>query len=141
MIKLGVMANDVIRSFFKKPATQKYPAERREAPERLRGRLYWNPAGCTGCSLCTRECPSDAIELITIDKASKRFVMRYHIDRCTFCAQCVQNCRFKCLELVNDQWELASLDKADFEVYYGNPADIALVPEPADGAQDQAAGE
>jgi formate hydrogenlyase subunit 6/NADH:ubiquinone oxidoreductase subunit I len=45
--------------------------------------------------------------------------MQYRLDRCIFCAQCVQNCRFKCLELTNEEWELAALDKTPFTIYYG----------------------
>lgn len=123
-MKIGAMLGDITRSLFKRPVTEKYPFERREAPERLRGQLHWSPERCTGCCLCNKDCPSNAIELITLDKANKRFVLRYHMDRCTFCAQCVQNCRFKCLEMSNEQWELAALTKEPFTVYYGNNADI-----------------
>jgi NAD(P)H-quinone oxidoreductase subunit I len=126
-MKIGAMLGDVTRSLFRRPFAEKYPFERRQAPERLRGRLYWNPEKCTGCSLCNKDCPANAIELITLDKANKRFVMRYHIDRCTFCAQCVQNCRFKCMEMSSEQWELAALNKEPFTVYYGNDADIEAV--------------
>jgi NAD(P)H-quinone oxidoreductase subunit I len=124
-MKLGVMWADLVRSLFRRPATEKYPFERRPTPKRLRGALRWNPEKCTGCALCVKDCPADAIELITLDKANKRFVMRYHADRCTFCAQCVQNCRFKCLEMSNEEWELAALNREPFEVYYGEEADVA----------------
>jgi len=125
-MKFGAMLVDVIGSLFKKPVTQKYPFEKTPAPERLRGKLTWDPKLCTGCMLCCKDCPSDAIELITIDRASKRFVLRYHIDRCTYCAQCVQNCKFKCLGMSNEQWELASLDKKEFEVYFGAEEDLEI---------------
>ena len=126
-MRVGAMLGDVVRSLFKKPVTEKYPFERRAAPDRLRGQLTWNPAKCTGCCLCNKDCPSDAIELITLDKKAKRFVLRYHIDRCTFCAQCVQNCRFECLSMSNEQWELAALSRELFTVYYGNDADVEAV--------------
>jgi formate hydrogenlyase subunit 6/NADH:ubiquinone oxidoreductase subunit I len=124
---IGALAGEVARSLIKKPATERYPFERRPSPVSLRGKLSYDPARCTGCQLCTIDCPSRAIELITLDRANKRFVMRYHVDRCTFCSQCVQECRFKCLELSNDRWELASTDKQDFVFYYGKPEDIATV--------------
>jgi formate hydrogenlyase subunit 6/NADH:ubiquinone oxidoreductase subunit I len=73
------------------------------------------------------DCPSNAIELIVVDKDSKRFVMRYHVDRCTFCAQCVQSCQFKCLGMSKDEWELASLSKEPFTVYYGNDPEVESV--------------
>lgn len=126
-MKIGAMLGDVLASLFKKPATQRYPFERREAPERLRGKLFWDASKCSGCQLCIKDCPSEAIELIVLDKVAKRFVMRYHIDRCTFCAQCVQTCRFKCLGMASDQWELAAFSKEPFTVYYGKDEDVEFL--------------
>ena len=123
-MKLGSMFGDILRSFFLRPATQKYPFERTALPERLRGALIWNPEKCSGCSLCAKDCPSNALEVIILDRPSKRFIVRYHVDRCTFCAQCVQNCRFNCIELSNQHWELAALDKSTFMGYQGSQANI-----------------
>jgi len=118
------MLGDVLQSLFRRPVTRRYPFEWKAAPGRLRGKLTWNPERCTGCALCNKDCPSNAIELITLDKKSKRFVMRYHVDRCTFCAQCVENCRFDCLGMSSEQWELAALSKEPFTIYYGKDADV-----------------
>jgi formate hydrogenlyase subunit 6/NADH:ubiquinone oxidoreductase subunit I len=126
-MKLGTMLGDVVRSLLRSPATQNYPAERHETPERLRGRLYWDPTNCTGCALCVKDCPANAIELITLDKANKRFVLRYDMDRCAYCGQCVQSCRFGCLQLSNDDWELATLTRPPFTVHYGNAEDVRTV--------------
>ncbi len=123
-MKLGGMFADIWHALWRKPATEKYPFEKRAAPERLRGALYFNPEKCTGCGMCTRDCPADAIELVTLDKKNKRFVLRYHLDRCTFCAQCVETCSYDCLGMSNEQWELAARDKEPFTVYYGNAEDI-----------------
>ena len=119
------MLVDVWRSLWQRPFTQKYPFEKEPTPERLRGQLHFNPERCTGCCLCVKECPADAIELITLDKKAKRFVLRYDIDRCTFCAQCVQNCRFGCLEMSSAEWELAATSKEAFTVYYGEETDVS----------------
>lgn len=123
-MKVRTMLSDVLRSLFRRPVTEKYPFERSPAPARLRGQLHWNPEKCTGCCLCVKECPADALELITLDKKEKRFVLRYHVDRCTFCAQCVQNCRFGCLDMSNEEWELAAGSKEPFTIYYGSEENI-----------------
>lgn len=124
-MKIGTMLKDVLESFFKKPATQQYPVEKVETSDRFRGKLVYNPAACTGCCLCTKDCPSNAIELVTLDRAAKRFVLKYHLDRCVYCGQCVVNCKFKCMGMSNQDWELAALEKKDFEVYYGSEQDVA----------------
>ena len=121
---IGSMFGDIVKSFFKKPATEKYPFVRNEAPENLRGKLIWDPEKCSGCQLCMKDCPSNAIELLVLDKVNKKFVMRYNIDRCTFCSQCVASCRFGCLEMSDEMWELASINKEPFEVYYGRDEDV-----------------
>lgn len=128
---IGNMLGDLVRSLVKRPATELYPSVKKNAPERLRGKLVWDPSKCVGCQLCIKDCPSNALELIVIDKVNKRFVMRYHADRCTYCAQCVQTCRFKCMGMSNEDWELASTQKQPFEVYYGKDEDIALFMEQA----------
>jgi formate hydrogenlyase subunit 6/NADH:ubiquinone oxidoreductase subunit I len=130
-MKFGVMLGDIVRSLFKRPVTEMYPFKKQASPERLRGALYYSPEKCTGCQLCVKDCPSNAIELVTIDKAHKRFVMRYHLDRCTYCAQCVQNCRFSCLGMSNEQWELAALNKQPFTVVFGRDEDIQKLLEKA----------
>lgn len=128
-MKIGSMFRDILASFFKPPITEKYPFERPETADRFRGKLYYDPAKCTGCNLCSKDCPSDALEMITIDRAAKRFVARYHIDRCTYCGQCVQSCKFKCMGMSNEDWELAALNKEAFEVFYGRDEDIACLME------------
>ncbi len=133
-MRIGSMLGDVLQSLFQKPATQLYPYVHEAAPATFRGKLIWEPAKCTGCQLCVKDCPAAAIELITIDKATKRFVMRYDIDRCTYCAQCVVSCRQKCLSMSADQWELAALSREPFRVYYGREEDVKTIEE-KEGAQ------
>lgn len=118
------MFDDLIRSTIRRPVTEFYPIERRPIVESFRGMLKWDPEACTGCALCVKDCPANAIELITIDKATKRFVLRFHVDRCTFCGQCAYNCRFDCIKLENQGWELAELDRDSFTIIFGRPEDI-----------------
>jgi formate hydrogenlyase subunit 6/NADH:ubiquinone oxidoreductase subunit I len=124
---IGAMLGNIVESLFKRPATEKYPFERYAAPEKLRGQLVWDPEKCSGCQLCIKDCPSNAIELVVLDKVNKRFVMRYHADRCTFCAQCVVTCRFKCLHMSNSVWELAECTTSPFLIYYGKDEDVQFL--------------
>jgi len=126
-MKIGAMLGDIFSSLFKKPVTEKYPYVKSEGPVRLRGQLMYDSSKCTGCQLCMKDCPADAIEILTVDKVNKKFVMRYHADRCTFCAQCVQTCRFDCLSMSNKEWELASANRKPFEIYYGREEDVAFI--------------
>jgi len=126
-MKFGMMIKDVWSSFFKTPVTQKYPFERLEAPVQFRGKVVWTPGKCTGCCLCMKDCPANALELVTIDKKNKQFVMRYYADRCTYCSQCVLNCRPGCLSMAHDQWENAGLTRNTFVVHYGNEADVEAI--------------
>ena len=123
-MSIGTMFQDILESFFKKSATQLYPAERITPPQRYRGVLSYSPSACTGCGLCVKDCPSDAIELIILDRAAKQYVVKYHMDRCIYCGQCMVNCKFKCIGMSHDEWEHAALDK-NFMVYYGRDEDIA----------------
>lgn len=123
-MKFGTMFKDVFASLFKKNSTQLYPFEQTPTPERFRGNLHYTPSACTGCCLCVKDCPAKAIELVTLDRAAKRFVLKYHMDRCVYCGQCVVNCRFKCMGMSNTDWEHASLNKKEFTVYYGKEEDI-----------------
>lgn len=123
-MKIGTMLTDVLKSFFAKSATQLYPAERNEPPKRYRGALDYDARLCTGCSLCVKDCPSNAIELVIIDRAAKRYVLKYHMDRCVYCGQCVVNCKVKCMGMTREDWEHAKLKK-DFTVYHGKEEDVA----------------
>lgn len=126
-MKFATMLSDVLPSLFKSPMTEMYPFERREPPVQLRTLPKWNRENCTGCGLCAMDCPSQAIEMIVLDKKTKRFVMCFHVDRCTFCAQCIYSCQQGCLEMTPDNWELATLNKKALKHFHGDRADVEEV--------------
>jgi formate hydrogenlyase subunit 6/NADH:ubiquinone oxidoreductase subunit I len=136
-LPIGLMVSDVLKAFFTKPVTQRYPFTRSEAPKNFRGKLIWDLSNCTGCSLCIRDCPAGAIELVVVDRATKRFIMRYYSDRCTYCAQCVVSCRRDCLRLSSEEWELASLTKTPFNVFYGRAEDVGALQQKIDEEQNR----
>jgi len=130
-MRIGAMLGDISRSFFKRPVTERYPFERRPTPERLRGQLQFDAAKCSGCKICMRDCPANALELVVVDKATKRFAMKFHTDRCTYCAQCVVSCNFDSLSLTHEQWELAGLSRDQFLLTLGREEDLAVLRERA----------
>lgn len=126
-MRIGSMFKDILTSFFSTPVTENYPFEKPVTTDLFRGKLSFDPSKCTGCNLCSKDCPANALEIVIIDRAAKRFVARYNVAHCIYCAQCIQSCRFKCLNLSKDDWELAALQKESFEVNYGKEEDIAVL--------------
>jgi formate hydrogenlyase subunit 6/NADH:ubiquinone oxidoreductase subunit I len=118
-MKPGRMMSEVLRSLFKKPATNKYPYEKLEMPSGIRGKLQFHPAKCIGCKLCMKDCPSGAI---TINKiGEKQFEAIIDLGRCIYCGQCVDSCLKKALEITRDL-ELAQLDPKNLKVVFRGEA-------------------
>jgi formate hydrogenlyase subunit 6/NADH:ubiquinone oxidoreductase subunit I len=136
-MRIGAMLSDVMRSLVRAPVTELYPFQKKPAPERLRGRVIWTQDNCTGCGLCVMDCPAEAIELTVLDKANKKFIFTYHVDRCTFCAQCRISCRQGCIELSSEGWELAGFDRGPYALHYGDVDDVSGIV--AGGSIDHAA--
>lgn len=124
-MKIGSMFKDILTSLFSNPVTEKYPFEKPETAERFRGKLFFDPSKCTGCNLCSKDCPANALEIVIIDRAAKRFVAHYNVAHCIYCGQCVQSCKFKCISMSKDDWELAALNKETFVLNYGKEEDVA----------------
>jgi len=84
------------------PAVIQYPDERRDYPERFRGRhrLTLKPNGdikCTACFLCATACPAKCIHIEASehdDPNIEKFPDRYEIDTllCIYCGYCVEAC-------------------------------------------------
>ncbi len=125
MMRIGSMLNDVARSLFKRPFTQPYPFKTYPVAERTRGQLEWDREKCNGCGLCARDCPAQAIEVKTIDRAAHRFIYNYRTDRCIYCGQCVESCKPQALKLSADRWHLASTARKQFSLAYGETPEQA----------------
>jgi len=116
------MLPEALRQFFKKPATNLFPAKRLpktiagflkdvgegkatlnppvESPLQQRGKLVYNRETCTGCGLCMKVCPAHAIEQVVYpavgeERPEKR--IRIYVGNCIFCGQCIDICAKKCL--------------------------------------------
>lgn len=133
---LGTMLGDILKAFVSKPATVSYPEHPSDTPAKMRGKVVYDAETCTGCRLCVRDCPAEAIDIIILDRKERKFVMHYYEDRCIFCGQCVESCRFDSVSLSETEWELAGASKAPFDIYYGKPEDVARVLETRTDAAD-----
>lgn len=86
---------------FRKPITIQYP-DRTERPvvdmlpERSRGILEVDTSVCTGCAMCSKQCPINciAVEVQTDPATKQRWLTRFDIDisKCMFCGLCVEAC-------------------------------------------------
>ncbi len=110
----------VFKYGFKKPATIRYPEERRKLPSRSRGRHYltkWNDGKerCVGCELCAIVCPSQAIYVKPANNTpqeqhshGERYAADFQINmlRCIYCGYCEEACPTGAIILSNE-FELA----------------------------------
>jgi len=114
----GKMAGEVLRHVAKKPATVLYPVEAVRMPENFRGKIIFMAERCSGCNLCMKDCPSNAI---TINKVgNKRFEAVFDLDRCIYCAQCVDTCNRDALATTTE-YELAALGRSALRQVFHAP--------------------
>jgi len=105
---------EVYRSLFKKRPTVAYPLSKEGVPqpEGLRGRMILKRDVCIGCTLCEKDCPTAAIQII-VDEKGKRPI--FLLDRCMFCGQCQQTCPVHAIELTG-YFENAAYSRKDMVV-------------------------
>lgn len=117
---IAAMAMQLMESLLiTKPATVMYPVERLAPPERFRGRMRYEPADCTLCGLCQRDCPADVIKVIRKrverEDGTKELTghLEFEMDRCVFCGQCEYSCNKGSITFTRE-FELAQGDRAMF---------------------------
>jgi formate hydrogenlyase subunit 6/NADH:ubiquinone oxidoreductase subunit I len=104
----GLMFKKTISQMLAKPATCQYPFVKTELPEDFRGLQVFDPDLCIGCGLCSRDCPTKAIEMVEVD--GKKLPL-FKLDRCIFCYQCAESCRRNAIKS-SAFYELATTDKS-----------------------------
>ena len=73
---------------------------RRELLEKLSplGRVTLDGMKCTGCSLCTQECPTGALSVVSVnDSATFKLIFKHGI--CVACGKCAEICPEKALKV------------------------------------------
>ncbi|MBU0952312.1 MAG: 4Fe-4S dicluster domain-containing protein [Elusimicrobia bacterium] len=116
-MKLAVFLPEIIKNFFKKPNTVRYPFEKLVPPKDFRGTPVFNSSTCIGCKICMMNCPAEAIEIIRVSETEKKFKMILHNDRCIHCAQCAEDCNKDSIKL-NEEYELAAFDRNKLKIEY-----------------------
>ena len=112
----GAVVGYALKQLTQKPATISYPKGELQINSGYRGKLSFDNSDCIGCTLCMRDCPTDAITITNVGtKEDKKFECDWYMGRCIFCAQCVDSCRKGCLKMTPDI-ELSTLDRNDLKV-------------------------
>jgi formate hydrogenlyase subunit 6/NADH:ubiquinone oxidoreductase subunit I len=104
------MERELLKNAASKPCTLAYPFEKREMPKGCRGRHDYDEAKCTGCGMCSRVCPSFAIELKGLGPKCEG--LKVNLGACLFCQQCEESCPTGAIWLTT-AYELAVINKAD----------------------------
>ncbi|MDR0373663.1 MAG: 4Fe-4S dicluster domain-containing protein [Nitrososphaerota archaeon] len=98
----------VFRNIFTKPATELYPRQKPNLPEKYRGQPCFDFFTCIGCGLCSRDCPAKAIEMVSVEGKRRP---QLNLSKCVFCYQCAETCPKKSVQ-TSYTYELATTDKS-----------------------------
>ncbi len=99
------------RTLFTRPITIRYPFGPLELPPYFRGKVTIEPALCTGCGACVRDCPafaleleheSDALSKAEGSKGREGFRLIHYHDRCAYCGQCQDVCHQGAIRLTSE---------------------------------------
>ena len=123
----GRMILSVLGSLFKKPATIAYPYQKFSMPAHFRGQPKFASEKCTGCRLCIRDCPSQAITITKV--GDRKFEASIDLGKCVYCAQCEETCPRKVITISTD-FELAQTDRGMLKVVFHAQPESGACPDP-----------
>ncbi len=106
------MTKTLVKSVIHGPYTVLYPVEKKEFYENTRGSVSIRISDCIYCGLCSRNCPTGAIEVEKLKNI-------WSINRltCIHCGYCAETCPRKCLEM-NHQYSAPALENVRDEYSY-----------------------
>ncbi len=117
MPRPGAMEGEILGTVLRrKTATIRYPFQEAVRPERLRGKIEHDIEKCTGCGLCSRDCPATAIEMVEATKTKTKKKPQFRFDRCIWCGTCEAVCPKKAITMTG-KFELAAFTLNDEHLF------------------------
>jgi formate hydrogenlyase subunit 6/NADH:ubiquinone oxidoreductase subunit I len=107
-LRFPTFAKKAIKQSFGKAATAKYPFVKPQLADNFRGQPAFDSFSCSGCGLCSRDCPAKAIEMVMVDGKKRP---QLNLSKCVFCYQCAESCPKKAIK-TTCIYELATTDKS-----------------------------
>lgn len=117
-----------LKHAFQKPATYRYPKEKRPIAPVFRGmhvlkRDEQGRENCTACGLCAVACPAEAITMVAAERKpgeehlyrEEKYAEKYEINmlRCIFCGLCEEACPKEAIFLT-DRLVPTSFERGEF---------------------------
>ncbi|MBX7262079.1 MAG: NADH-quinone oxidoreductase subunit NuoI [Chitinophagales bacterium] len=131
-----------LKHFFKKPATIKYPEQKRPIAPIYRGQhvLKRDENGaerCTACGLCAVACPAEAITMEAEERRpgeehlyrEEKYAKVYEINmlRCIFCGLCEEACPKEAIFLTD---RIVPVDVTREDMVYGKDKLVEFIDQP-----------
>jgi len=123
------------RTLFTRPITVRFPFGPLELPPYFRGKVTIEPALCTGCGVCVRDCPAFALELeresdaLGPSQGREKFRLIHYHDRCAYCGQCQDVCRQGAIRLTSE-YVPAAADREALRGEFDEGTGASLPPSP-----------
>ena len=90
----------ILEAIRNEPETVAFPSVPLVLPAGYRGEIEMlDPEKCSGCGLCVRDCPAQALELVRQSRSA--FCLVYYPARCAYCGQCEESCRHEAISHLN----------------------------------------
>lgn len=123
----------ILKSLFQKYSTLAYPFKPMPKDPLVRGQISIEINKCTFCGMCSRKCPTHAIEVTRNDRSWE--ISRFH---CIQCNECASVCPAKCLRMINELTP-SSGEKTRYKAIADNAGAVKPAAASAGSAPEEAA--